>query len=87
MHNVSWERLIVAGYTLNTRNFHTLKAVSIKLLCPHNKDNEMNDISLPTATLMRIVRDQLSQGNLLNRDAKSDIGKACAIFTIYLSST
>ena len=44
-----------------------------------------DEMSLPTAAIMRIIKSKLPDGIMINKDAKAAFAKACSIFILYLT--
>jgi len=44
------------------------------------------DMALPGAAIMRIVKSKLPDGVMINKDAKVAFAKACSIFILYIST-
>ena len=44
-----------------------------------------DEMSLPSAAIMRIIKAKLPEGIMINKDAKAAFAKACSIFILYLT--
>merc|ERR1719271_503669 len=45
-----------------------------------------DELALPSAAIMRIVKSKLPEGMLVGSDTKKAFGKACSLFILYLST-
>ena len=44
------------------------------------------EMALPGASIMRIVRSKLPENVMINKEAKAAFAKACSIFIVYIST-
>lgn len=44
------------------------------------------EMALPSAAIMRIVKSKLPEGVLISKDTKAAFSKACSIFILYIST-